>query len=257
VAIKTSFGTFVRAAPGSDVDSQLSDSVVLDLTLLHLNNGRVGIRTPNKNYVTAVGGDPGRVGDISWLKSWETFEMIKNSDGTVSFKTEHGTYLTASPLSEGGRILARNGLRDSAKFTIIEDQPFAVVREEKVAIQTVFGTYVRSLPNSGIDVGSSITDQAKFSLQYLKNGKVALKTANNTYVCAPPEDSAKVIIQTWLNTWESFTMIENCDGSVTFRTTHGGFLRANFGGDGSVITTQSKADLGSSTRFKIVRLETA
>ncbi len=259
VAIRSFYGTYVRSLYDSPVDVHTSITDQAKFSLLHLSDGRVGLRNSNGFFVSTTQESPGRVVEMVWLKSWETYELIQNSDGNVNFKSSHSTYLIADPAGDGAHLRARNTLGDDAKFTLVylDNDQFQVVREEKVAIQTVFGTYVRSLPNSNIDVQSSVNDQAKFSLLYLKNGNVGLRTANNTFVSILPGNAGKVSVNDSLQKWESFRLIQNWDGSVSLKTANGEFLRANFGGEGSSIEAQLNGNLGPSTRFNLVQLESA
>jgi hypothetical protein len=135
--------------------------------------------------------------------------------------------------------------------------PFAVVREEKVALKTHHGTYVRAHPGgegSRVDIQTYIGEWEKFTLLYLQNGKVALRTIHNTYIRTHPgREGSKVDIQNQINVWETYDLIRNPNGTVSFRSIHGTYLRAHPGREGATLDTQTYLDAWE--QYQLVSLE--
>jgi hypothetical protein len=144
-----------------------------------------------------------------------------------------------------------------ALANVISCNQFQVDREERVAVKSAHGTFIRCHPGgegSRVDLQTQIGDWEKITLQYLTSGKVALRTWHNTYVRTHPGgEGSRVDIQGYLNAWETYDLIRNADGTVSFRSIHGTYLRAHPGGEGARLDTQTY--LAPWEKFNLVPLD--
>ena len=127
-----------------------------------------------------------------------------------------------------------------ALTSAVKMNPFTVIAEERIALLSVHGTYVRAPGGEGSKIETSrvLTDREKYRLQYLAGGSVALKTWQGYYVRANPGLSARVEVSTTLGDLETFQFLPYNDGTASFKTFSGTFLAANPGDDGTNVKTQ-------------------
>jgi len=100
VSFKTKYGTFLTSPQTleglvSGDSAEAGGRVAFTLTN---NNGKVCLHTFDGRYITALKNGL-LVGDARQPNVWESFDMVSHGDGTVSLKSCHGKYVTATDVS--------------------------------------------------------------------------------------------------------------------------------------------------------------
>jgi len=105
VNLKTKYGTFLTSPPRLDglVTGDGTMACGKEAFSLIKKDGKVYMHTLDGRYITALK-HGFLVGDAKQPGVWESFDMDSNGDGTVSFKSCHGKYISASkvPLLPAG-----------------------------------------------------------------------------------------------------------------------------------------------------------
>ena len=86
-----------------------------------------------------------------------------------------------------------------------------------------------------------------------KNCVFAIKTAHDTYLCAGPGHYAMVNVQTYIDNWEKFTLVEvpGQKGKYAIKTHHNTYLRAEAGAGGKVNT---QTYIGDWEKFEVLKV---
>merc|ERR1719273_1945833 len=144
---------------------------------------------------------------------WESFSIIYHNDDSVSFKTAHGTYLRAAPHHIDHQA---KKIGPWEKFHIIENGP-------RVAIVTDHGKFL-SIDKSVVTVKDKPGPWEMFEIG---EPQVALKScAFGTFISAD-KGSPKVVGAGKKGPWEKLILKIHPDYTVSFKTVHGTYLRAD------------------------------
>ncbi len=139
-----------------------------------------------------------------------------------------------------------------------------VVREQTFALKTSDGQYIGIQNEQGratIKASSQITETERLVLVYLDNGKVAFYSPLvNVYLTAVQNQYQlpnSIVFVPHLDSWESFSQIANSDGTVSFQSTHGSFLKAGSSAGQFVFVHQPASEpftsfLPGADRFELV-----
>jgi ribosomal protein L27 len=100
VSFKTKYGTFLRSPQTLEglVSADSAEAGGRVAFILTNNNGKVCLHTFDGRYITALK-NGFLIGDARQPNVWESFDMVSHGDGTVSLKSCHGKYVTATDAS--------------------------------------------------------------------------------------------------------------------------------------------------------------
>ena len=259
--LHTFHNTYVRANYGpvsSKVDTQILPGSTEVWRLQFLSNGRVMLKSIFDTYLRALPGMPSNCDLVNKPSDATTFEFINNNDGTFSFKTIYNTFVRPNP-NEGGLVDVQTFIGTWERFTLFPDGstsiPVKVLKEEKYNLKTIWNTY--PIPYDEQDhafiLGQrDISPRAGWTIQYLDNGRVAIKSAFGTYIRAHPGgDNAIVELKKGsISPWETYELVHNNDdGSVSFRTVHSTYLRPR---EDLKLRMDQHPDIGSWERMRLV-----
>ena len=246
VALKNG-GGFFMSSQTSDGKTSLGGNFDIKgtekFTILYLEDGKVALKTPQGTYIRTRSTGAGALVDVaSSIGPHEIYEPIKNSDGSVSFRTYFNNYLRIQK-KDDGRLFpdTQTYIGRCEKFTVLNS--FSALKEQTGALKTVHGTFVSVRPEATEAVATQKTekgDTEKLTLVTLLSGKVAIRTAKGAYLSVHSENPlAPVDSQAKIDDHATFDLVQNSDGSISFKSFLGTYLRADEGGEGADITTQA------------------
>jgi hypothetical protein len=224
------------------------------------SDGSVSLKTARGKYVTAVL-EPkavcraqGQMFPVLAMSDavgvWETFHAVTHRDGSVSFKTCHGTYLT---VQDDGSL---SGNCD----TIAVQQKFRkhTNPDGTISLRTYLGSYItakedgtfvaeeaRGPTDSSPSDGAVVRTQQSFRTEKLPDDGVALRSqgGGGLYLSAVrvprdtegfcPHQAARYPVlaaSPQVGGWEAFKLIENEDSTVSLHTFHGKYVTAQANG---------------------------
>jgi len=182
----------------------------------------------------------GSVSTAGHSKAWEWFTVVRNNDGTVSFLSHHGTYLS---VSEDGSVRCVSGMEKKTAFEVkmvteaVMDEkekekeqkalsvPFDVERL-KISLQGVHGKFVCAEPNgNALCNREHCAEWEQFVSVPIGKGVVGLQTAHGKYLSAEPNGKL-VSNREWCKSWEHFQVMKTRNGKVGLRSAHGKYLSA-------------------------------
>lgn len=261
IALKAQEGPYVSISSregatvigGSD---QVGDSE--KLALLTLDSGKTAIRTTQGNtYLSAVSGGSA-VTVAKYPGNSEAWTRIDNADGSVSFKSHQGTYLSAQLQAGALRLSQAAALGPFEKFNLADpnnviNYPHQLLRGQPVGLKAFDGFFVSARNEAGATVigGSSQLGATEvLTLLHFDNRKVLIRTAQGKFLRVGPGDGARVEAVSSVDDSAAFDLFVNPDNTVTLRSAHGTFVRAETV-DGAVqVDAQSLA--GQSGLFTLV-----
>lgn len=247
-AIKDSTGNYLsvfREGGSTKVKTAPEIGVNEDLIICTVENGKYAILTQYGNWLRFH--PDGHIDEEDFIGGWTTLEWINNSDGTVTFKTVHGTYLRSS----NSGVLVQSSLGATEKFTLVK--PYSILKEQHVSFRAIDGGYLSVTTQAGALVLSSNTvNGAKewFTLCTLaQKGLYGIRTYTGAYVTSHSGgDNAKITpTSEVLGKADTFRINENSDGTVSIQSHHGTYLRLEQVGGVTVVDGQTK--LGSAEKF--------
>eukprot|EP00727_Mastigamoeba_balamuthi_P005450 m51a1_g1524 hypothetical protein (2227) ;mRNA; r:459062-470338 len=255
------------------------------IEVLHLDRpvevrGTVGLQTHWGTYVSAQ--DDGTVqANRRELLGWEKFTADVNNHvaGSISFKGQSGTFLSADPNNGdvrfrdaagpwetfvpidmgSGQIALRCfsgsflsiGKEPDFKVTCADDQRggsnvIVVVRPDirgPVALKTYWSTYMSAQEDGTMQANRrEILGWEMFTAEANSHvaGSISFKSQRGTFLSADPS-KGDVRFRDAADTWEAFTAIEMGNGKVALRCFNGKYLSIGEGPDHKVICDRAEA----------------
>lgn len=237
---------YYLSAPVGSLGGALTAGDSERINLLTVESGFVALRTPQGAYVITKGsGESAQVVAEDKLRMFGLYRLIKNSDGTVSFKSVfHGNYLRIAKSS--GKLILDTQTYNDANEKYVVDELFPAYWEQPVALKTHHKTFVSATVQGDVTTISQraqIGATEQFTLLHLNNGKVLIRTPQGAYLITV-SSAAFSKVTTQANIQESIALdqIINTDGTISFKFPQGTYLRANEGGEGAVVNTQTYKD---------------
>ncbi len=219
-------------------------------TLISLDDGKWAIRAPGKTgFVSSLMGGSGALVDVpAPLGGWCRYERINHADGTVSFKSVHGTYLRAEIVDNKLRIDSQTYIGAREKFTLVFEP-----REAIVTIKSNDGYFIGTTPADGPSVLSgvkAVSNEVTLSLLFLASGRVAIRTAKGAFLrVAGAGAEAKVDLVSKVEDAATFELLNGWDGYNKFKSSYGNYLRAELIDGKLRVDTQNY--LGAKEQFVI------
>ncbi|KAJ2986004.1 hypothetical protein HDV02_000256, partial [Globomyces sp. JEL0801] len=142
--------------------------------------------------------------------------------GSVTFKSAHGTYLRAQPGGDGSKLDLQTQADEWEQFTIQTNRAF---------IKSYHGTFLSAQPGgegSTIDLKANMGSWETFTIETVDDFYVALRSCHGTVLRAQPgREGATLDLQTQVGDWEKFTLELLDDGLFAIKSFHGTYLRAH------------------------------
>lgn len=201
-----------------------------------ITNGDYYITSIANNRIVCAdntGNDPLAANRENYGGAWETFTVVNNSDGTVSFQSRANGKYVCAVIDESSRLLARSSAIGTwEKFTLyrINDTQYGI----RAAAN---GSYVKAdLNNSGVLHASSSSIAGSweaFTIQAAggsgtpepvvtvpTGGCYLTSVANSLVVCAENYGNDPLIASrsSCGGAWETLNIIANGDGTYSFRS---------------------------------------
>jgi len=163
--------------------------------------------------------------------------------------------------SESTRVAQFQILTPENKPLMVDGKPFELketlskpIREEKVALRSVaHQKYVGAQNGGGAGAFANNPNRASdetFTLVYLSEDKVALKTANGHYLVAEENGQANAS-RTAIGPWETFTLMPQGGNKIALRSVHGKMLVAEENG----ALNANRTGVGPWETFELIQLE--
>ncbi len=250
----------------------------------------IGLRACNDRFVCAIdGGGKDLIANRTWIRSWETFNLVDLGQGKVALQAPNGKYVCAE--GGGGRELRANrdwirswetfrlkkvvgnriGLQacngqyvcaeNSGKSHLMANrdwlrswETFELINLKKVGLKASSGKYVCAVNGGGdrlIANRAVLKSWETFILTDLGGGKVALQACNKQYVCAEDAGKKKLMAnRNWIRGWETFRIVKKSGGKIGFKAYNNKYVRA----DGAKPLIAKSASMGAKESFKIVEV---
>ncbi|MFI7430209.1 PKD domain-containing protein [Micromonospora sp. NPDC049836] len=186
------------------------------LDLADAGNGQIALYSPAaKRYIARD--ITGLLGTTSTdVSVFESFTLVRNTDGTVSLRTVNGYVSTGS---QGAAFLsvAATAIGTTEKFYRVN---VADANRSLRALSNklyVTADSAGSKPLTASRTSAGLTE--RFDLVDLGNGQVALFAgSNNRFVSADGAGAKPLIaIRATVGSWERFTIVRNTDGTVSIK----------------------------------------
>ncbi|WP_310603013.1 glycosyl hydrolase family 18 protein [Anaerosporobacter sp.] len=162
----------------------------------------------NSKYVCAedTGASP-LVADRANAAGWESFKIVNNTDGTVSFlSSANGKYLCAV-IDEKNQLLAR-----SSKISTWEKFNVTTTGNNEVVLQAIANNkYVAVNASDSIlyaNASATTSSNVKFTVRKISDGKVfSLSSTGNEAVVVPPTEDTTPDKSNTTNAFDSFKRV--------------------------------------------------
>lgn len=193
VMFKSSFGTYIRAMPGNPANCDLvkkpSDATTFEV--IRNDDGTFSYKTFYNTYMRANPGEGGQVDVQTYIGSWERFRPVQDSSSPITAKKYKEEKVNLKTIWN--------------TFAIpYDDQDRSTILNQR-----------------------NLSPRSTWKIEYYSNGRVAIKSVFGTYVRAyPGGDNALVELRHGpITPWDTFDITTNNDGSISFRTVHNTYLR--------------------------------
>ena len=150
--------------------------------------------------------------------------------------------------------LKRNQIKQNQVKKHLQTSP-KIIREEVVALKNGGGFFMSSQTSDGkTSLGGNfdIKGTEKFTILYLEDGKVALKTPQGTYIRTRSTGAGALVdVASSIGDWEKYDLIKHSDGTLSFKSAHNNYLRIYKTDEGpTVLDTQT--DINVYEKYAIV-----
>ncbi|MFC0029551.1 PKD domain-containing protein [Micromonospora chaiyaphumensis] len=238
-AATSSVGQVVAAdktIPGADAQFDLADAGNGKVAVLSRAAGRYlvnsGAILPNSQAVTDE----------------ETFDLIRNADGTVSLRWSGRGYVGVNASAQLVATATAIGTREKFYRVNVADAD----RSFKAGANGRYVTAESGGTKPLIANRTSVGPWERFDLVDLGNGQFGLfARANNRFVCADGTGTKPLIAnRTSVGAWEKFALLPNADGTVSFKATvNSRYVTADSGGAKPLIANRTA--IGPWERFTL------
>lgn len=233
-------------AKWSNVGNASPNQALINTITPYFTQGQPGYpetSLPNGDYyITAIannkvvcadnyGNDPLIANRDSFAGDWEKFTIVNNGDGTFSLRSGANNKYVCAVIDESSQLLARSSAINTwEKFILYK------IKEGEYAIKSVAnGKFVQANLNSNAVLYASASSVAGAweafritpvsgsggSQVVLPDGNYYITAvANNKVVCADNYGNSPLIANrdSYAGAWEQFTIVNNSDGTVSFRS---------------------------------------
>jgi len=214
--------------------------------LEHLFGHTVNLRTAHGTHIRAAPGEHSKVDtERNAPREWERFVIEPRGNGEIVFRSHHGTYLRADGAGEGRFVDTSSTPGEWEEWRVVFHP-----QNSTYSFRSHHGNHLRAHPgdDSKVDLAERIGDWEHFTVvpaggaaQFV-NRAIRLRTWHGTWLRAHPGAFATVDIQSKQpSDWEKFFLEQRPNGTFAIRTAHGSHLRADAGGDGALVNTQTDA----------------
>ncbi|WP_433284309.1 PKD domain-containing protein [Micromonospora sp. CA-244673] len=218
------------------VADQLTLGAAGQLDLADAGNGKVAL------FSRATHRYLGNIGSVLPLRTDvtanETFDLLRNSDGTVSL--QNGDTYVGTPSGTAPLTVTATTIGSREKFYRVN-----VADADRSFKAGANGRYVTA-ENAGakplIASRTSVGPWERFDLADLGNGQIGVFAhANNRFVCADNGGLNPLIAnRASAGAWETFTLVRNTDGTVSLKATvNSRYVTADSGGAKPLIANRT------------------
>ncbi|WP_167667287.1 right-handed parallel beta-helix repeat-containing protein [Micromonospora narathiwatensis] len=183
--------------------------------LADAGNGKVALFSrATRRYLT----NGGSVLPLSTaVTSSETFDLLRNADGTVSLKAGINNRYVSAPSSTASLVASATTIGTREKFYRVNVADNERTFKAGINKRHVTAESAGSKPLIANRTAAGLWE--KFTLVDLGNGQVALfARVNNRFVVAESAGTKPLIAnRTTVGPWERFTLIRNTDGTVSLK----------------------------------------
>lgn len=196
----------------------------------------IGLRACNQRFVCAQnGGGRDLIANRTWIRSWETFTLVKLGHNKVALRAPNGKYVCAE--GGGGRELVanRDWIRSWETFVLHE------LGDNRIALQACNGQYVCAENGGRSHLMANrnwIRSWETFDLIGLK--RIGLQANNSKYVCAEGGGGRELVAnRDWLRSWETFVLTDLGNGKVALMAKNGQYVCAEDGGNRPLVANRN------------------
>jgi len=150
------------------------------------------------------------------VDSWEIWTEITNDNGSKSYRSHHGKFLSAQP--DTTFIADRQDALEWEQFTV-EDQG-----NGRYTLRSCHGLFL-SADNGGCVAREEVGDCEIFELRWLPN-TVAIRCVHEDKTLTAEENGNPIFIRPEIDSWERWEESYNADGSRSYKSAHGKYLSA-------------------------------
>jgi hypothetical protein len=212
--------------------------------LEHLFGHRVNLRTAHGTFIRSHPGERSKVDTEKIPQQWEQFTIEPHGQGEIVFRSvAHGTFLRADGPGEGRDVNTAGSPGEWEEWRVVFHP-----QNRSYSVRSAHGNHLRAHAgdDSKVDLAERIGDWEHFwiapaggALQFV-NRPIRLRTAHGTWLRAAPGEFAMVDVQSRQpGEWERFVLEQRPNGTFAIRTHHGSHLRADGGGEGAKVNTQT------------------
>eukprot|EP00281_Chroomonas_sp_CCMP1168_P031949 CAMPEP_0206245924 /NCGR_PEP_ID=MMETSP0047_2-20121206/18967_1 /ASSEMBLY_ACC=CAM_ASM_000192 /TAXON_ID=195065 /ORGANISM="Chroomonas mesostigmatica_cf, Strain CCMP1168" /LENGTH=324 /DNA_ID=CAMNT_0053671277 /DNA_START=113 /DNA_END=1087 /DNA_ORIENTATION=- len=181
----------------------------------------VAFKSAHDQYLSVTPPNGGTIWLSGHPKAWEEWEMVKVGN-KIALKSHHTTYLSQHFSPADGYAMTSERL----------DHELFIVEEKggQISLKGHNGMYVSAHadPGLGLKQEMEVGEWEKWTIEYTRQGHVALRSAHGTYLGASnPTTYGVVTQQPDLNTWETFVIDHVDKERITIETSHNTYIAAH------------------------------